>query len=275
MGVHNLAHSGFYTGSPSQEFIGRMKAQGTYLTTTLASVVEQMLTQFEPERLNDSLTKLTVPAELLATAADPEAWRRMYAILAQSFLPAWVPNSVSSGSARLLGALKVEKLLQRSVKNASSAIRQMYEAGIPIVLGTDSSNLPAFISFFHGPSTIREVELLSEAGMAPMDVLRSATTIPAEMMGIDDLVGTVEVGKRADLLVVGEDPLMGLSAVRRSVRYTIRDGDARTPEEWMRVAGTPVTEIRLKEAMTGEGTWRSTETPQKEDSPTSSPTPAS
>ena len=53
------------------------------------------------------------------------------------------------------------------------------------------------------------------------------------MMGIDDLVGTVEVGTRADLIVVGENPLEDPSAIRRSLKWTIRDGRARTPAEWM------------------------------------------
>jgi adenine deaminase len=139
-------------------------------------------------------------------------------------------------------------------------------------VGTDSANFPTFISFFHGPSTIREIELLREAGIPAIDVLQSATRIPAEMMGIDHLVGTVEVGKRADLIVVGEDPLTNPMALRRSLRYTIRDGDARTPQEWMQVNDRPTTQIRRKSTTTGEETWQGTEAQEEA---YSSPTHAS
>ncbi len=237
MGVYNFAHSGFIKGSPSEKFIGRMKAQGTHLTTTLASVFEQILIKHQPKRLDDPLVKLTVPSEELTTAADPSAWEYVYFTLARSFLPNWIPSIVLRIFTKLLNLLSGGKPIQRIVKNASKAIVKMNEAGIPIAIGTDTSNWPVFISFFHGPSTIREVELLGEAGMAPMDVLCSATRIPAEMMGKDHLIGTVEIGKRADLIVVGEDPLKNLTAFRRSLLYTIRDGDARTPKEWMEISG--------------------------------------
>lgn len=49
--------------------------------------------------------------------------------------------------------------------------------------------------------------------MTPEEVLRAATVTPARMMGIEDLVGTVEVGKRADLNVALADPLESISAI--------------------------------------------------------------
>ena len=76
------------------------------------------------------------------------------------------------------------------------------------------------------------MELVAEAGMPPEEVLRSATVTPARMMGIEDLVGTVEVGKRADLIVVDGDPLADTSALRQLV-WVIKDGELRRPAEWM------------------------------------------
>ncbi|MGH7785343.1 MAG: hypothetical protein ACRERC_00660 [Candidatus Binatia bacterium] len=52
------------------------------------------------------------------------------------------------------------------------------------------------------------------------------------MLGRQAEIGTVEVGKRADLLIVDGDPLTDLRALRR-VRWTVRDGIAKTPAEWM------------------------------------------
>jgi imidazolonepropionase-like amidohydrolase len=108
----------------------------------------------------------------------------------------------------------------------------MHQSGIPIVVGTDASSWPVFLNFFHGTSTIREIELLVGAGMPPVDVIASATRIPAEMMGLEQLIGTIELGKRADLVVVRGDPLKNVSALK-SVAWTIKDGEAHTPEEWM------------------------------------------
>ena len=100
-------------------------------------------------------------------------------------------------------------------------------------LGTDApSPWPDAIFHFHGPQTLREIELLGEAGIPPMDAIQAATRVPAEMLGLGAEVGTVAVGKRADLVVVAGDPLAGLGALR-SIRWSVRDGVAHTPEEWM------------------------------------------
>lgn len=67
---------------------------------------------------------------------------------------------------------------------------------------------------------------------SPAEVLRYATVTPARMMGIEDLVGTVEVGKRADLMVVRGDPLQSISAFA-DLEWVIKDGEARRPAQWM------------------------------------------
>ncbi|XPS89328.1 uncharacterized protein Dvar_73470 [Desulfosarcina variabilis str. Montpellier] len=67
-----------------------------------------------------------------------------------------------------------------------------------------------------------------------MDVISSATRIPAKMMGLQDLIGTVEVGKQAGLIVVQHDPLEDLTALR-SLIWTIKAGEAHTPEEWVQL----------------------------------------
>jgi imidazolonepropionase-like amidohydrolase len=229
MGVRNLAHSGFLEGSPSDDFLKRMKENGAYLTTTIASTMDQLLVNFHPERLDDELLRLTVPAEQLATAADPEAWKKFFLVFLKNSAPKWLPEFMLKAIIRF-GNL--EKQIQARIMNAGKAIMRMHQAGIPIVLGTDTSNWPLFISFFHGPSTIREIELLGEAGMSPMEVICSATRIPAEMMGMSGDFGTVQVGKRADLVVLTEDPLQDLSAFRR-LAWVIKDGWARTPAQWL------------------------------------------
>jgi imidazolonepropionase-like amidohydrolase len=230
MGVHNFVHSGFIFEQPSSDFIDRMLKQGTYLTTTLSCTLDQMLVQFEPARLDADLLKLTVPEKFLITARNPEAWKDYYNRFFKNCSPKWMPSFILKAITKLIN---IEKSIRAGLNNATKAVVTMHKAGIPIVVGTDASNWPVFLSFFHGPSTIREIELLGNAGIPPMDVILSATRIPAEMMGLQNHIGTVEVGKRADLIVVRDDPLKDLSALR-SLMWTIKDGESRTPEEWMK-----------------------------------------
>lgn len=229
MGVHNFVHSGFIFKKPTKEFISRMKKKGTYLTTTLSCTFDQLLVQFDPERLNTKGMEITVPDELIATARDPEAWKYFYNAFFRNSSPKWMPSFVLNAIPKLLN---IEKMLRTCLNNATQAIVSLHKAGVPIVVGTDASSWPVFLNFFHGTSTIREIELLGNAGIPAIDVISSATKIPAEMMGIQDLTGTVEAGKKADLIVVRKNPLEDLRTLR-SLMWTIKDGVARTPKEWM------------------------------------------
>lgn len=229
MGAHTLVHSGFIFKQPKNDFLERMKKQGTYVTTTLSCSFDQMLVNFELERLDDEFLRLTVPDELLQTARNLEAWDEYYDTFFKNSSPKWMPAIILKTITKMLN---IERMIRSCLTNASKAIVTMHESGIPIVVGTDASSWPVFLNFFHGASTIREMELLVEAGMSPMDVITSATRIPAEMMGLEKLIGTVEIGKRADLIVVQDDPLEDLS-VLKSICWTIKDGEAHTPEEWM------------------------------------------
>jgi imidazolonepropionase-like amidohydrolase len=67
-------------------------------------------------------------------------------------------------------------------------------------MGTDSGVTP------HGENLL-EIELMAGCGMAPADVLVATTKTAAELMGLERELGTVEPGKRADLVVVSGDPL--------------------------------------------------------------------
>ena len=93
------------------------------------------------------------------------------------------------------------------------------DAGVAITVGTDAGN-PGTL---HGPSIYREMELLQEAGLAPMDVLVAATKIGARAMGRERELGTVEEGKFADLIALDADPTQDIANVRR-VRWVMKGG---------------------------------------------------
>ena len=111
-------------------------------------------------------------------------------------------------------------------------------------MGTDSGGWPHMLNMFHGPTALREMELMAEAGMTPADVLRSATVTPARMMGIESLVGTVEVGKCADLIVVRGNPLEDISALG-NLEWVIKDGEARRPPSGWRTSRSASAEVAV------------------------------
>jgi hypothetical protein len=85
-------------------------------------------------------------------------------------------------------------------------LRALYAAGVPIVAGTDKA-VPAH-------SLHRELELYVEAGLTPMKVIQIATSGAARVMGVEGEVGTIEAGKRADMILVDGNPLTHFADLR-------------------------------------------------------------
>jgi imidazolonepropionase-like amidohydrolase len=75
-----------------------------------------------------------------------------------------------------------------------------------------------------------------KAGFTPMDALRAATAVAAQAMRADTDVGTIEKGKRADLLVLDANPLENISNIR-SVRFVMKDGKMFESAELWTAAG--------------------------------------
>lgn len=98
--------------------------------------------------------------------------------------------------------------------------RALHQAGLRIVAGTDQ-NIPGY-------SLHRELELYVQAGFTPLEALQSATSVPAEVMGLTSTTGTIAIGKRADLLLLDADPLADIANTRRIYR-TIAAGAIYTP----------------------------------------------
>ena len=80
------------------------------------------------------------------------------------------------------------------------SIARGYKAGLKIAMGTDAGVMP------HG-TNLRELGLMADVGMTPMDVIVATTKTAAECMGWDDRIGTLETGKLADVTVSSVDPL--------------------------------------------------------------------
>jgi len=112
-----------------------------------------------------------------------------------------------------------QEKLQREIHNALANAGRLQAAGMTIALGTDAGNPGTF----HGPSIYREMALLEEAGLSPLEVLVAATRNSARAMGWEDRVGTLEAGKAADLVVLDADPVTDLRNVQR-IRWVMKAG---------------------------------------------------
>jgi len=144
-----------------------------------------------------------------------------------SKIPAPLNRVFSNAGGAGIDAATARTRLERSLR----IVKALHDAGVPIVAGTDEG-VP-------GHSVHREIELYVEAGLTPMEALQAATIVPARAMKMDAEVGTIEHGKRADLVVLNANPLDAIRNIR-SVRWTIRDGRVYdSPALWQSVRFQP------------------------------------
>ena len=146
------------------------------------------------------------------------------------------PSKISHGSYWHYWGTEEEVAWKENYKLWMTFINEYKNRGGRVTTGSDSG----FIYQLYGFAYIREMELLREAGFHPLEIIRAATLNGAEALGMDQQIGTVDVGKLADLVIVGENPLENLKVLygtgaikltedNRVVRvggvsYTIKDG---------------------------------------------------
>jgi imidazolonepropionase-like amidohydrolase len=99
------------------------------------------------------------------------------------------------------------------------AFTNALKAGVKFVCGTDSVGRYA-----------EEVFLFRKYGMTPMDSLMSCTKTPAEALGMIDKIGTVEVNKQADLIILDGNPLEDVYALEK-ITYVVKDGVLYYPDK--------------------------------------------
>lgn len=219
-------HGGFFDKPASAEIVREIKDSGAYVVSTLA-IYKLMLLMWDQKVFEEPWLKILVPAEQIQTAKG--ATSEVVRLLAIQNKPWFVPEFVAG----LLASQFINsKTIQKNFENSRDSIAMMHRSGVPIVMGSDSGNYPLFSTFFHGVGSILEIEALEEAGLPMLDAIKASTSVAAKMLKIENEVGTVSVGKAADLILLNQDPTEFPLAFR-DVEYVIKGGDARRPVDWM------------------------------------------
>ena len=130
-------------------------------------------------------------------------------------------------------SLGVPAWMQERSLGAASGHEQSYRlalaAGVSVMLGSD---VPPFWPTDGTSATVRELEHMEAFGLPPGDALLAATRVPAAWLGIDEQVGSVEPGKRADLIAMREDPTATVSALR-TLHWVMKDGRVYRDDSWV------------------------------------------
>jgi imidazolonepropionase-like amidohydrolase len=115
--------------------------------------------------------------------------------------------------------LSIEGHISHYDRLASDMAQALHRAGVPLIAGTDAFGVGIVPP---GESLHAELDLLIEAGLAPLDALRAATTNPAQFLGKAEEFGDIAPGMRADMLLVSGNPLQDLRVLREPTGIVLR-----------------------------------------------------
>jgi imidazolonepropionase-like amidohydrolase len=111
------------------------------------------------------------------------------------------------GAANKAGANESDKdTLHKLYRASLDLTKRAHTAGVPVLAGTDAMDA----NIVHGFSLHDELQQFIEAGLTPLDALRAATIVPATHFGRADDLGSIEVGKIADLVLLNANPLVDI-----------------------------------------------------------------
>ena len=112
------------------------------------------------------------------------------------------------------------KKAKEVVEDHAESIARAYQAGVKIAMGTDAGVMP------HG-TNLRELGLMCQIGMSPMESIVATTKTAAECLGWDDKVGTLEKGKLADLIITKTNPLTDIQSLENNdnIVFVMKGGE--------------------------------------------------
>ncbi len=166
--------------------------------------------------------------------ARRQEWHELYTL--PQLWAFYQPSRKAHGSFWFSWGTEQEVAWRENFRLWMAFVNEYKNRGGRVTTGSDN----AFIFQLYGFGYIRELELLREAGFHPLEVIRSATLFGAQALGMEKEIGSVEIGKLADFVVIDQNPLenlqvlYGMGAVKLmddntvkrvgGIKYTIKDG---------------------------------------------------
>ena len=157
-------------------------------------------------------------------------WHEHYTL--PSLWKFYQPSKISHGSYWHYWGTEQEVAWKENFKLWMTFINEYKNRGGRVTAGSDSG----FIFQLYGFGYIRELELLREAGFHPLEVIRAATLNGAEALGVDREIGSIQIGKKADLIIIEENPLENLKVLYGTGAIKLNDQN-----EVIRVGGVKYT----------------------------------
>lgn len=161
-------------------------------------------------------------------------WHEKYTL--PSLWEFYKPSKISHGSYWLEWGTEQEIAWKENFRLWMQFINEYKNKGGRVTLGSDAG----YIYKLYGFGYIQEMEMMREAGFHPLEIFQSASLKGAEVLGMDNQLGTIEVGKLADMVIVDANPMENLKVLygtgaiyvndenepvrKGGVRYTIKDG---------------------------------------------------
>jgi hypothetical protein len=164
--------------------ISAMKEKNVFLAPALTFAESKFVYADKPDWLGEQTMREVYPAQLMGYLLDPFSVNRYKRL----------PD---------LGELRSQ--YATAVKN----LKRLSAGGVRIALGTNSGAAATYPGYFE----LREMILMADAGMQPMDVIKAATSVPASILGLNDL-GTIAVGKTGTFLSMPNNPLEKMANVK-------------------------------------------------------------
>lgn len=108
------------------------------------------------------------------------------------------------------------------IKKHTQSFQKAYQAGVKIAMGTDMGT-----PFSRHGENAKELELMVNNGMSPMEVIMATTRVASEALGLESKIGTLEKGKLADLIILDGDPLADITLLQRKelIKLVMKEGE--------------------------------------------------